>query len=108
MVKTSAKDKKPNARPKVGVVVSSGGIKSISSIALFEFLEEAGIEVELLVACSGGSIFSGWWATCNDASYMRENVEALWTRDLFAKTDYRTLLSIAGIKPVRRAARNKQ
>ncbi len=94
---TSAADNKSSTRPKVGIVVSSGGIKSISSIALFEFLEEAGIEVDLLIACSAGSIFSGWWATCKEASYMRENVESLWTRELFSKPDYRTLLSIAGL-----------
>jgi len=97
MVNTSGEETHSNARPKVGVVVSSGGIKSISSIALFEFLEEAGIEVDLLVACSAGSIFSGWWATCRDAAYVRENVESIWTRESFARRDYRTLLSIAGL-----------
>ncbi len=97
MVKTQAQNNKPKTRPKIGVVVSSGGIKSISSIALFEFLEEAKIEVDLLIACSGGSIFAGWWATCNSAVHMRENVQEYWVRDLFVKTDYRTLLSIAGL-----------
>ncbi len=92
-----AQDNKLKNRPKIGVVVSSGGIKAISSIALFEFLEEAKIEVDLLVASSGGSIFAGWWATCNSALHMRENVQELWIRDAFAKTDYRTLLSIAGL-----------
>jgi len=82
-------------RPKIGVVVGSGGIKAISSIPLFEFLEEAGIEVDLLLGCSGGSIFTGWWATCKNAIYMRDNVSKFWTRKLFSKTDYRTLLSIA-------------
>jgi NTE family protein len=93
----SKKNTKSDSRPKVGVVVSSGGLKSISSIPLFEFLEEAGIEVDLLIGCSAGSIFTGWWATCNDASSMRDEVARFWTRDLFAKTDYRTLLSIAGL-----------
>ncbi len=90
-------DNKPKNRPKIGVVVGSGGIKSISSIALFQFLEEAKIEVDLLIGCSGGSIFVGWWATCNSALYMRENVQDFWIRDAFAKIDYRTLLSIAGL-----------
>ena len=33
-------------RPKVGVVVGSGGIKAMSSIPLFEFLEQAEIQVK--------------------------------------------------------------
>jgi NTE family protein len=91
------RDKKLESRPKVGVVVASGGIKAISSIALFEFLEEAKIEPDLLVSCSGGSIFTGWWATRQSAAYLREHVEDLWTRELFGIADYRTLLSIPGL-----------
>lgn len=91
------KELKSNKRPKVGVVVGSGGIKAISSIALFEFLEKESIGVDLLVSCSGGGIFSSWWAMNGSAAEMRENVTDLWTRDLFAKVDYRTLLSIAGL-----------
>lgn len=97
MVKTQAQDNKHRTRPKIGVVVSSGGIKAISSIALFEFLEEAKIEVDLLIGCSGGSIIVGYWATYNNALHMREIAQDLWTRDLFKKIDYRTLLSIAGL-----------
>lgn len=88
---------KTQKRPKIAVVVGSGGIKAISSIPLFEFLEEAEIEVDLLIGCSAGSIFAAWWATCNSADYLKENVNKLWTKKLFAKTDYRTLLSIAGL-----------
>lgn len=96
-MKTQDQDNKPKTRPKIGVVVGCGGIKAISSIALFEFLEEAKLEVDLLVGSSGGSIFVGWWATCNSALHMRENVQDLWIRDAFEKIDYRTLLSIAGL-----------
>jgi NTE family protein len=86
---------KTKKRPKVAVVAGSGGIKAISSIPLFEFLEEAEIEVDLLIGCSAGSIFAAWWAVCNSADYMRENADKLWAKKLFTKTDYRTLLSIA-------------
>lgn len=94
---TKNQDKMSSKNPRIGVVVSSGGIKAISSIPLFEFLEEAEIPVDLLVGCSGGSIVAGFWATCNNALYMREKAQEYWTRDLFEKIDYRTLLSIAGL-----------
>lgn len=96
---------KTKKRPKIAVVAGGGGIRAISSIPLFEFLEEAEIEVDLLIGCSGGSIFAAWWATCNSAAYLKENVKKLWTKKLFAKTDYRTLLSIAGL-PFGRFNRN--
>jgi NTE family protein len=87
----------PNRKPKVGVVVGSGGIKAISSIPLFEFLEEAQIDVDLLIGSSGGSIFGGLWAVGNDAPEIRNIAKGLWIKELFSKVDYRTLLSIAGL-----------
>ena len=36
-------------RPKVGVALSGGGIKSFSAIALFEFLDETEIDIDSLV-----------------------------------------------------------
>jgi NTE family protein len=36
------------ARPKITVVLSSGGIKPLAAIPLFEFLDEAGIPIDLL------------------------------------------------------------
>ena len=87
-----------NKKPKVGVVVGSGGMKSLSSIALFEFLDEANIDVDLLIGCSGGSSVIASWACGNNADTMREQAYKFWgNKDLLTRTDYRTLLSIAGL-----------
>lgn len=85
-------------KPKVGVVVGSGGMKALSSIALFEFFDEAKIDVDLLIGCSAGSSVIASWACGNDAGAMREQAFKFWgNKDLLTKTDYRTLLSIAGL-----------
>ena len=47
------------SKPKVGVVLGSGGIKPLASVALFDFLEESEIDCDLLVGCSGGSLIAG-------------------------------------------------
>ncbi len=96
-VQNQTQDTDSKTRPKIGIVLGSGGIKTISCIPFFEFIEKANIEVDLLVSCSGGSIFGAWWASCNNAAYMRDNVHDVWTRDAFSKINYRTLLSIAGL-----------
>jgi NTE family protein len=89
---------KTHKKPKVGIVVGSGGMKSLSSIALFEFLDEAGIDVDLLIGCSGGSSVIASWACGNNAETMREQAYNFWgNKDLLTRTDYRTLLSIAGL-----------
>lgn len=87
----------PGKRPRVGLVVGSGGLKAAASIPLFEFLEEAGIGIDLLIGCSGGSIWAGVWAATGSASVMRDHLKNLWKREAFSKVDRRTLLSIAGL-----------
>ena len=95
---TGEREAQTKRRPKVGVVVSSGGLKAMSSIALFEFLDEAKIEVDLLIGCSGGSMVVGAWACGNNADEMRELSLRLWSnKKIFSKIDYRSLLSIAGL-----------
>jgi NTE family protein len=86
-----------DGKPRIGIVIGSGGIKALAAISLLEFIEEQNIPVELLIGCSGGSLIGGYWASGKSASSIRENVFDLWSRDLFTKTDYRTLLSIAGL-----------
>jgi NTE family protein len=84
--------------PKLGVVVGSGGIKSLSSIALFEFLDEAKIDVDLLIGCSGGSSVIGAWVSGHDAIRMRQFGKKLWgDKELFSYVDYKSLLSIANM-----------
>jgi NTE family protein len=95
---TEGNQPKEKRKPKVGIVVGSGGMKSLSSIALFEFLDEAGIDVDLLIGCSGGSSVIASWACGNNADVMREQAHKFWgNKDLLTRTDYRTLLSIAGL-----------
>lgn len=85
-------------RPKVAVVIGSGGMKALSSIALFEFIDQAKIEVDLLIGCSGGSGVIGSWACGHDTDTMRKQSFKHWgNRKLLSKIDYRTLLSIAGL-----------
>lgn len=83
--------------PRIGVVIGSGGIKALAAISMLQFIERENIDVELLIGCSGGSLIGGYWAAGNSANDFRGNAGQLWSRDLFAKTDYRTLLSIAGL-----------
>lgn len=88
---------KGSRRPKIGVVVGSGGIKAMACNGLFDFFEEANIDVDLLIGCSGGSIFSGLWASGYTAQETRDISKTLWTRELFSKIDFRSLFSIAGL-----------
>jgi NTE family protein len=82
-------------RPKVGIVLGSGGIKSFSAIALFEFLDEMGIVVDLLVGCSGGGLAAAARGAEFTPAQMRNLIGEFLDREAFSRVDYRTLLGLA-------------
>ncbi len=84
-------------RPKIGVVMSSGGIKSFAGIALCEFLEEMGIDVDLLIGCSGGGVVAAGWGAGFTPTQMRNMIAEFLDRKLFSKIDYQTLLGLANL-----------
>ena len=85
------------ARPKIGVVLGSGGIKALASIPLFDFLYEAGIDIDLLVGCSGGGVIASLRGAGYDTDQMRKFAYDIWVRELFTKVDYRSALAIPNL-----------
>jgi NTE family protein len=49
-------------RPKVALVLSSGGLNALAALPLLQFLERHKIQPDLLVGCSGGSLTLARWA----------------------------------------------
>jgi NTE family protein len=84
-------------RKKVGIVVGSGGIKSMAAIGLIEFLEENNVDVDLLVGCSGGGII----AALQGIGYRGEEIFEICLTNLnkkeIFKLDYRSILGIANL-----------
>lgn len=83
--------------PKLAVVVGSGGIKSFAALALFEFLEAAGLVPDLLIGCSGGAITTCLRAAGYNAAQMQALLPELLDPALFAQTDKRALLGLLGV-----------
>lgn len=82
----------PN-RPKIGVVLSSGGIKPFAAIELFDFLEQAKIPIDLLIGSSGGAIAAVMKAMGQTIPEMRQSVQRFIKPELF-HTDYNTIGSL--------------
>ncbi|MDX2032065.1 MAG: patatin-like phospholipase family protein [Blastocatellia bacterium] len=89
------------ARPKVAVVVGAIGIRAAAAIPLFEFLDEAGIEVDLLIGASGGALMTAMRGAGISTSRMREIVGQMRRGKLYSRIDYRTLLGFAHPKLAR-------
>ncbi len=80
-------------RPKIAVVLSSGGIKTCAAIELFVLLEKAQIPIDLLVGCSGGAIAAVGKAMGLEIAEMRHTVENMAKPETFT-LDYRTLRAL--------------
>ncbi len=82
------------ARPKVGLVIGSGGIKCAAGIGLWRALDRAGIRPDLVVGCSGGSLYTTMIALDRDPDEAEAFTVGMWGH-VFSKVRYRTLLQLA-------------
>ena len=53
------------AKPRIALVIGSGSVKCAAALGLMKVLEREGIDVDLVVGCSGGAIYAsliplGW------------------------------------------------
>lgn len=85
----------PASRPKIAVVLSSGGIKPLAAIPLFEFLDREQLPLDLLVGCSGGSVMSALRGCGYDSEQIKELIGKVARRGLFTSIDFRALLGMA-------------
>jgi NTE family protein len=76
---------------KVGLVVGSGGLKCTAALGLWKVLAREGITVDLLVGCSGGSLYTTTMAQGRTPEETILNNRA-WTPSLFQKKRKRSLL----------------
>ena len=84
-------------QPKVSVVLGSGGLKPIASVALFDLLKEEQIPVDLLLGCSGGSIYGAMYAMGYQTDEMIEITKSFLEDKGFSAYDYQSILSIGNL-----------
>ncbi len=90
-------------RPRVGLVIGSGGVKCAAAIGLWKVLVREEIPVDLVVGCSGGSIYAAALALGQDVTVSEERTLFMWN-DLFTRLHYRSVLRallprLFGFKP---------
>jgi NTE family protein len=78
---------------RVALVIGSGSVKCAASLGLQKVLKREGIEIDMVVGCSGGSLYAASIALGQDVETTEERTKRLWTRELTRKRDLRSLLS---------------
>src|SRR5437773_175384 len=83
-----------SAGPRVAVVLGSGSVKCAAALGLLRVLKREGIGVDMIVGCSGGSVYAALIAMGHDVDTAEAMTRRLWTRELTARRNHRSLLSV--------------
>ncbi len=78
-------------RPRVALVVGSGGVKCAAAVGMWKVLQREGIRPDMVVGCSGGSIYMAGMALGRTADEAERYSHEMWT-GLFKRLDYRSVL----------------
>ncbi|MGY1459243.1 patatin-like phospholipase family protein [Luteimonas sp. A534] len=78
-------------RPRVALVVGSGGVKCAAAAGMWKVLEREGIHPDMVVGCSGGSIYMAGMALGRTAADAERYSHEMWT-GLFKRVHYRSVL----------------
>jgi NTE family protein len=76
---------------KIALVIGSGGVKCAAAIGLHRALRREGIDVGMVVGCSGGAMYAALIALGHSPEESQELSMRLWTRDVTARRSRRAL-----------------
>lgn len=79
---------------RVALVIGSGGVKCAAALGLQEVLRREGMSLDMVVGCSGGSVYALGIALGIDAISLTEMTETLWTREVTSRRRRRAWLEI--------------
>jgi len=83
----------PNKKKKIALVIGAGSVKCAAALGLWKVLQEAGIPFDMLVGCSGGSLYATGMAMGFSLEESVEKTKALWNQSVTEKRNWRGLAS---------------
>ena len=81
----------PNPR-RVALVIGSGSVKCAAALGLQRVLSREGIAIDMVVGCSGGSIYAALLAAGFETAQSIEMTRRLWTREITSRRHTPSLL----------------
>lgn len=82
-------------RARVALVIGSGSVKCAAALGLMKILERENIQVNLVVGCSGGSIYAALIALDWPVQKATEATLRMWTNEVTRKRRSRSMLQLA-------------
>jgi NTE family protein len=79
-------------RKRVALVIGAGSVKCAAALGLWKVLKREGIAVDMVVGCSGGSLYAAAMALGYDAEETEAMTLSMWNRDVTKRRDYSSVL----------------
>ncbi|MGE5276706.1 MAG: patatin-like phospholipase family protein [Acidobacteriota bacterium] len=78
---------------RLALVLGSGSVKCAAALGLLKVLRREEITVDMVVGCSGGSLYAAMIALGENVEEAEEKTRRLWTREITKRRNTRALLS---------------
>lgn len=82
-------------KPRIALVIGSGSVKCAAALGLMKVLAREHIDVDMVVGCSGGSIYASLIALGWPVERATDATLRMWTRQVTAKRNPRAILQLA-------------
>ena len=77
---------------RVALVIGAGSVKCAAALGLLKVLDREGIAIDMVVGCSGGSLYAALIGLGVDVATAEDMTRRLWTRELTKRRHYPSLL----------------
>jgi NTE family protein len=81
-------------KKKIALVIGAGSVKCAAALGLWKVLEKENISFDMIVGCSGGSIYATAMAMGFSLQECIENTKKLWNRSITQQRNWRALASV--------------
>lgn len=78
-------------RKKIALVIGAGSVKCAAALGMWKVLAAEDIHFDMIVGCSGGSLYAAAMALDFSLPEIAENTRRLWNRSVTEKRDWRSL-----------------
>jgi NTE family protein len=86
-------DQKKNGHKRVALVIGAGSVKCAAALGLWRVLQREGIELDMVVGASGGSIYAASMAIGHSVDESTALTQKLWTSEISSKSNWKGLLA---------------
>jgi len=81
-------------KKKIALVIGAGAVKCAAALGLWKVLEKENIHFDMIVGCSGGSLYATAMAMEFSLQECIENTKKLWNRSITEQRNWRALASV--------------